>query len=62
MAVLWLCRKLGVSRCPVWHNKAKPKSVAHRSDHKSGKVPEACTAKVDKRDESQGTVRLANNA
>ena len=62
MAVLWLCRKLGVSRCPVWHNKAKPKSVAHRSDHKSGEVPKACIAEVDKRDKSRGTVELADNA
>ena len=49
MVALWLCRKLGVSRCPVWHNKAKPKSVAHRSDHKPGEVPEAYTVEVDKK-------------
>ena len=54
MAVLWLCRKLGVSQCPVWHNKVKPKSVAYITDHKSDEMPEACTTEVDKKDESRG--------
>ena len=58
MAALWLCKKLGVSQHPVWHNKAKPKSVAHRSDHKPDEVPEACTTEVDKKDESRRTVGL----
>ena len=62
MDALWLCRKLEVSRCPVWHNKTKPKFVAHRSDHKPGEVPEVCTAEVDRKDESRGTVGLVDNA
>ena len=54
MTVLWLCRKLGVSQCPMWHNKVKPKFVAYRIDHKSDEVLETCTTEVDKKDKSQG--------
>ena len=44
----------------MWHDKAKPKSVAYRSNHKPDEVPEACIAEVDKRDESRGTMELAD--
>ena len=56
MAVLWLCRKLGVSQCPGWHNKAKPKSMARRTDHKLDEALAAYTAEVNKNDESRETV------
>ena len=49
---MWLCRKLGISQCPGWHNKAKPKSGAHRTDHKSDEALATYTAEVDKNDES----------
>ena len=62
MAVLWLCWKPGVSQCPAWHNKAKPKSVACRSDHKPNEVLEVGTVEVDKKDESREAVELADDA
>ena len=61
MAVLWLCRKLGVSQCPGWHNKAKSKSVARRTDHKSDEALAIYTAEVNKNDESWETVGPADD-
>ena len=61
MAVLQLCRKLGVSKCPGWHNKAKPKSVARRTNHKSDEALATYTAKVNKNDESRETVGPADD-
>ena len=61
MVVLRLCRKLGVSQCPRWHNKAKPKSVARRTDHNSDKALVAYTAEVNKNDESRETVGPADD-
>ena len=53
MVVLWPCTRQVISRCPRWHNKAKPKSVACRTDHKSDEVPVAYTAEMDMKDESR---------
>ena len=57
MVVLQLCRKLGVSQCLKWHNKAKSKPVARRTDHKSDEVLVTYTAEVNKNDESRETTR-----
>ena len=62
MAVLWPCRKSGVSQCLGRHNKAKPKFAACMSDHKSDEVPAACTDEVHKNDESREAVELAYDA
>ena len=59
MVVLQLCRKLGVSQCPGWHNKAKSKSMARRTDHKSDEALTAYAVEVNKNDESRETVGLA---
>ena len=56
MAILRLCRKLGVSQCPGWHNKAKSKSVAHKTDHKLDEALAIYTAEVNNNDESWETV------
>ena len=61
MAVLWLCRKLGVSQCPGWHNKAKSKSMARRTDHKSDEALAVYTAEVNKKDESWEIVGPADD-
>ena len=57
MTVLWLCRKLGVSQCPMWHNKVKPKSVACRTDHKSDEAPVVYTVEVDMKNEPREAMR-----
>ena len=62
MAVLWLYKKQEASRCPQWHNKAEPVSEAGMSNHKSGEVPVACTAKVCKMDEPREAVGQADDA
>ena len=62
MAVLWLCRKLGASQCLERHNKAKPKSAAHRNDHKSDEVPVACTDKVYRKNEARKAVGSADGS
>ena len=61
MAILRLCRKLGVSQCPGLHNKAKPKSMARRTDHKLDEALAAYTAEVNKNDESWETVGPADD-
>ena len=62
MVVLRLCRKLGVSQCPRWHNKAKPKSVARRTDHNSDKALVAYTAEVDMKSKPWEVAGLENDA
>ena len=62
MVVLWLCRKLGASQCPERHNKAKPKSAAHRNDHKSDEVRVACTDEVYRKNEAWKAVGSADGA
>ena len=62
MVVLWPCRKSGVSQCPGWHNKAKPKSVACRTNHRSDETLVAYIAKVDMKNESRKAVGLEDDA
>ena len=62
MVVLWPNMKQKVSPCPGWHSKAKLVSETCKSDHKSDEVPMACIDEAHKKDESQETVELANNA
>ena len=62
MATPWPYMRQVVSQCPGWHNKAKPKSVACKSDHKSDEVPVACTDEVDMKNESREAVELADDA
>ena len=62
MAVLWPCRKPGVSRCPGRHNKAKPKSAACVFDHKLDEVPVACTDEVHRKNEARKSVGPADGA
>ena len=62
MVVLWLCRKLGVSQCPGWHNKAKPKSMACRTDHRSDETPVAYATEMDMKNESRKAMGLADDA
>ena len=60
MAVMWPCRKPGVSQCPGRHNKAKPKSTEYMSDHKLVEVPVAYTDEMHKTNEARETVGLAD--
>ena len=60
MAVMWPCRKPGVSQCPGRHNKAKPKSAACMSDHKSDEVSVAYTNEVHRKNEARKVVGSAD--
>ena len=60
MAVMWPCRKPGVSQCPGRHNKAKPKFAACMSDHKSDEVPVAYTDEVHRKNEARKVVGSAD--
>ena len=62
MAILWPYRKLGVSQCPGWRNKAKPKSVTCKTNHKSDEAPVAYTAEVDMKNEPREAMGLADGA
>ena len=62
MVVLCTNMKYEVSLCPGWHSKAKLVSETCKSDHKSDDVPMACTDEAHKKDESQETMELADNA
>ena len=62
MAVLWPCRKSGVSRCPRRHNTENPKSAACVSDHKLDEVPVACTDEMHRKNEAQKAVGSADGA
>ena len=61
MAILWPCRKSGVSPCHGWHSKARPMSEACKSDHKSDEAPVAYTAEVYKNDESRESMELSDD-
>ena len=61
MAVLWPCRKPGVSQCPGGHNKAKPKSAEYMPDHKLVEVPVACTDERHRTNEARETVGSAGS-
>ena len=60
MATLWLCRRPRVSQCPGRHNKAKPKSAAHKTDHKPDEVLVACTDEVHRKNEARKAVGSAD--
>ena len=62
MAVLWPCRKSGVSQCLGRHNKAKPKSAEYMSDHKLVEVPVACTDEMHRTNEARETGGSADGA
>ena len=62
MAVPWLYKKQEASRCPEWHSKAELVSEAGMSDHKSGEVPVAYTAKACKMDEPREAVGQDDDA
>ena len=62
MVVLWPCRKPGVSQCLRWYNKAKPKSVACRTDHKLDEALVAYTAEVDMKSKPWEVAGLENDA
>ena len=62
MVVLWPCRKPRVSQYPGRHNKAKPESTEHMSDHKLDEVPVACTDEMHRTNEARETVGSADGA
>ena len=62
MAILWPCRKSGVSPCHGGHSKARTMSEACKFDHKLDEAPVAYTTEVHKNDKSREYVELADDA
>ena len=60
MVVPWPYMRQVVSQCPGRHNKAKPKSAACMSDHKSDEVSVAYTNEVHRKNEARKVVGSAD--